>query len=558
MGGDEQAERCGHLGVPMRDFIQKRINYVFTLLLISGFGIQAATLTRYPPPTCDEAFYGRSASLYVQSFLSQDAWSPSEALFFMPHGRLYWALLWGALTLFGQSLYAARLVSLLGWVTLVVATYLVGKKSVGEQVALWSAGLTGMAWLSLFTGHLARPDVLAAASGMVVIWLLFRTLDRPSKWLLYVLGFMIVAQLDLHMNMAHFFIPVVTAAAYWLVQGKRFFFLLWLSGGIITGAVFIMLGHVADMQTIGLMMNDPIAFLDLYLGTDHIGSNNVIGVIQESVISYSKFWSLYYGSTPPTIAIPQGFLFLYGILSAYMTGNKKTRLLLWVTVISNMTFAILHRSYFSYSYAVLWLPYYILLSVTAIRRTRIPVRWSLLNRHGAQIVLASWMCFYSAGDVYLLRNNSAQMYKNDVELLLQDIRPDSRVLTSSYWWYGMYSKTVFLDEHIVAPVGSNVWWQGVPDMDRNGAAALLPYSHEDSPDAWDNMTASDGVALRLSEVLRPDYLIIDQVLGCSDAPDGMSESLVNYASQACVREKTIRTQLHGWQSVYSCRKEGIK
>src|SRR5687768_51814 len=85
--------------------------------------INLLTLTRYPHITCDEAFYGRTSSYFMQGLLTGETWPQVGINFHLLYGRLYWFLMGLSFKLLGVNIVAARLVSLVGWIIFVTATY---------------------------------------------------------------------------------------------------------------------------------------------------------------------------------------------------------------------------------------------------------------------------------------------------------------------------------------------------------------------------------------------------------------------------------------------------
>ena len=151
-------------------------------------GFHFLTLLDYPAPTCDDAFYGRTAIKYYDAVTTGTIWPPLDAHFYLFHGRWYWMILGVVFSILGNTLIAARIVSFFGLVLLVFATFLIGNLYVNRKTGLWAALLVGTAWLTTYSGHLARPDILAVAIGtMSVVWVKYM-LDNPHWWRFFSLG----------------------------------------------------------------------------------------------------------------------------------------------------------------------------------------------------------------------------------------------------------------------------------------------------------------------------------------------------------------------------------
>ena len=188
--------------------INKYIRFLPFYLFVALVGFHFLTLLEYPAPTCDEAFYGRTAIKYYDAVTTGTTWPPLDAYFYLFHGRWYWMILGVVLSIFGNTLIAARIVSLFGLALLVVATFLVGDLYVNRKTGLWAALLVGTAWLTTYSGHLARPDILAVAIGtMSVVWVKY-TLDNPHWRRFFILGLLLILQLDFHVINIHLILPI--------------------------------------------------------------------------------------------------------------------------------------------------------------------------------------------------------------------------------------------------------------------------------------------------------------------------------------------------------------
>ena len=208
------------------------------------FLFHLATLLRYPAPSCDGVvLYAFQRTLHTINHKWNSMALPSGATFFLPHGRIYWLILSTSLTILGKTLFAARLISLLGLIGLVVATYAVGHICVSKRVGMWSAVLTSFAWLTFYSGHLARPDVVSGYK------------YNPNRLGLYnykvsatmgffILGCLVILQMDIHANSLHFVAPITLLATFHTLHHRSWKSLILFWSGILLGIVIYVPIHL--------------------------------------------------------------------------------------------------------------------------------------------------------------------------------------------------------------------------------------------------------------------------------------------------------------------------
>ena len=180
------------------------------------------------------------------------------------------------------------------------------------------------------------------------------------------------------------------------------------------------------------------------------------------------------------------------------------------------------------------------MGVAVVSRLCVNTPWKWLNRNVARFVLAMHCLLYLVGDVYLVSGNRARIeetYYAEANHLLAGIPTGARVLAKQYWWYAMLDKVTFLDEHMIAPQGSLAWWVGVPD----GVLGTRPY-------------ADRGLQVReqFDRELRPDFVVLDGVLGCVDERDANFDALLEVVQSSCEFRLQINSSLYRPQQVFQC------
>lgn len=510
--------------LPFRAFLPHHRAWLAAILFFGALMFQLLTLVNYPPPACDEAFYARTALGFTHTLADKEIWPyiNLNALSFLPHGRAYWVMLSAAFAVLGQTLFAARVVSVVGWAGLVAATYFVGRVYVSDRVGRWSAALVGVSWLSLFTSHLARPDLVAAASTTAAVGLLQVAVTERKAWLYGLLGLVITLQLDLHMNSLHFIPPLAALAALQIYRDRSGRQLAAFAAGLVGGFAIVGWIHLKDSFELVLprLAANPVGFLDTYTYLEGEGA------AAQSVLSFVSFWQRFYGWPSLLLAAPQMGLFALGLAGVLARRERRLLALAFVLVVSSITYAVVNRNYQLLGYAMWWLPLYVVLGVSALDSFAVPAsNFSRIRLNN--IALASLFLLYAAGNVYLTRKPLGENYQNDADALLEGIAPGSRVLTSEVWWYAMHDRVVVVDE------------------------AMLFQHPRRSPGAV-FVSDAENVAEKLSGVMAPDYAVLDQVLGCFSSPESTSLALTAYVEKNCRRLKTYQSELFGEQAVYVC------
>ncbi len=525
--------------------INKYIRFLPFYLFVALVGFHFLTLLEYPAPTCDEAFYGRTAIKYYDAVTTGTTWPPLDAHFYLFHGRWYWMILGVVFSIFGNTLIAARIVSLFGLALLVVATFLVGDLYVNRKTGLWAALLVGTAWLTTYSGHLARPDILAVAIGtMSVVWVKY-TLDNPHWWRFFILGLLLILQLDFHVINIHLILPIFLMIVWQArtedAQNNWWTYLgVTVLGMLASTAIVLIVRYGTDITLLLSSINpDDTLLLETIRGYRLASvENNWLNL--GLVAKFVQFWWNNFGWIAPLVAVPQALLFLLGLTSAYISGSVELKRIGGLVLVSSFTFMLINSDHAWVSYSLLWIPYYFVLGVAAVIRICLRTNWNMLNRHCSNIILSLYVVLNVTGDIYLVSGNNAgggDSYQLEAQQILSQIPAESRVLTKAYWWYAMQNKIIYVDEHLVAPQGSLSWWVGVPDME--------------SVSGLEGDSLSQ-VKKQFVEDLQPDFVVVDGVLGCNMVPDAQYDDFVKVLKSNCKLQDQIDSKIYKQQLVYKC------
>ncbi len=504
------------------------------------------SLERYPPVTCDEAFYMRSAGRFVEAAASGQRWPALGVMFYLPHGRLYWLALGGLGALLGETLFVARLVSLLAWALLIAATYAVGRLYGSQRIGLWAAALAAATWLSLHTGHRVRPDMLAAAAGVASVALMALTLPRRQAALYAAFGFALVFQLDIHLNLLHLAWPMAAWTVFRCVRQRAFGHLAVFGGGLALGAVLVAWLHLGPaLGTLaGLALADPAALAASYIGGG-TGGQAALPSLVGMAASFGQFWWQYYAWLAPLVSLPQAALFLGGLIYALLKGTSEQRVLAGLVVLSSLTFAVVNASYQLIGYAMLWVPLYLVLGVSAVFGLAERFAPGRAPRQLPAAILAGCLLIYGAGGVYLAATHGEPGYEAEAERLRAVTGTEARVLGSPLWWHAYREQLV--DEVLLAPTNSTLWWNAIPDeqgIEADVLDLIAPDAHAEPPEPY--------VRAMLADDLRPEYVIEDGVIGCQTTRTPLSEALAAVVEELCRPVAQLDLGEYGVQTVYAC------
>nr|MBN1228721.1 glycosyltransferase family 39 protein [Anaerolineae bacterium] len=376
------------------------------------------TINRYPVVSCDESFYARTSLQFVTGLFGGRLWPPPPADFYLFHGRTYWFLLGSVLAVLGKGLSIGRLFSLVGWMGLVAATYLIARSVFERGPALWAVVLTATAWTSFFVSRYIRPDVLAAASTLFIFALMIFSFNKKKWWLFLLLGFLLIFQLDVHFITVHFVWPVAAIAVFLLVKQRDYRNLGALLVGMAISGLLVAWLHLqtAFSSTVQEFLSDPVGLIQLHIGGQGYAQG---GGLSQTVtpwtmlVSFARFWWDRYAWLGRYASLPQAALFLFGLVYVLFSGNSTLKQLGIVVVLSNLSYMVVNVNYTPCCYEVMWLPYYIILGVAAV------VDWvprvlsfiPHLASPAPQIILLALTAAYISGDIYLVAKYPSRAYE---------------------------------------------------------------------------------------------------------------------------------------------------
>jgi len=498
------------------------------LVTIGWLALHLWSLTHYPPPSCDEAYYSNAAYTLLTTgrfgVTIYDNVAGADTTFVV-YGRL--VMLTQALfqLLIPSPLWAARLWALAGGLLLVGATYSVGRQLFDRQTAVWAALLTGANWAVFYGSHSARPDGWLAAGAMLALLLVLRLTQKPSPGMALLTGFVVTLLQDVHLNGMHFIAAAgVVAVIILAVEQRRWKLVALYVVGSVLGVGYFLVVHLFPDPKLAVTQ-----YQTLILGDDREFWMHSLWFHLRNLGQF--LWANYI----------RGFSGLAVILSAlYITGaavvprrdttGRAARLLAIFVVVSLVSFNLVNVYKPDY-YAVLWHAPLTLLGVIGVKTLlageRLSTLWERLpqwmHTRRVDIVLGSLLLALVAGNVYLSVKFRPADYDVYAQALREAVPPGERVLANELWWYALY------DRDMIASI-------------RLYTTYYIRHEPVGTPYYFEQDMAQTA----------PSYIVLGELVGCRALVDETYWRLAAYAQSTC---KPIRSISGTWfedSVVYYC------
>jgi len=415
--------------------------------VLLGFGVallltfHAWSLMRFPAPFVDEAWYAsRSWGLIT----THKAFGVLDAGVFdrFPGYWTYfqWLPVWLQSLVVrlagGPSLPGLRALSLGFGMILAAAVYSIGSSIGGRRLGTLAATLLLISQPFLYSAHMARYDVMAAACGYGAIAIVLR--NRARRFIPGVCaGLLVGLAFEIH-PLSSVFVPPL--AALLLLEDGRAVLKDRAAWGIFVGGaaglLLYLLLHVVPYPATyaaltglvyGPTHTPPIASWDL--------SILLTGLVDELGLLF--------------------FVYLFGLLAVliaivrlYFNRGKATRALLVLALAMILSHALLVRNKFFY-YAILATPSIdLLLAAFLIEETR-AVRGGL-RRRWIGLAMACLALGASVGLYVLpLRTDQYRVYLQAQSRINATIRPGDVMMGSQTYWFGLRDHTYYSWEQLV-------------------------------------------------------------------------------------------------------------
>ena len=186
--------------------------------LVVVLGLNLPTLLQTPPPFVDEGIYGGWAWAWLHTGhpFGMPATDAFERHDYYPWTAVaFYAL---SMAVFGAHLVALRIVSLLFGLLLLGVIYVLGARLIGLRGGLFATGILAFTPSFVYSGHLARVDIMAATCGFGAIALYLSAPQARRIPPAVLAGLLIDGALSMHPN-AVIYAPVIFAL-YLLDYGR--------------------------------------------------------------------------------------------------------------------------------------------------------------------------------------------------------------------------------------------------------------------------------------------------------------------------------------------------
>jgi hypothetical protein len=425
------------------------------------------SLLRTPAPFIDEVWFANRAWGFVQTGLNfgtidrgvfdrfdgywtYEPWLPT----------FFWAL---SFRLLGLSLFALRLVSLVFGLVLLLALFVVADRLAGRLTALLTVLLVALSRAFLYSAHLGRPDVMAAASGFVALALFAAERSRRFSALSVLSGLAAGLAFEFH-PYGYIYAPVL-GLLYLLEYGRSLLrvgrFWGFMLGGA-AGLAFYLVMHVLPypetyLATSRLIAEGSTARTPPLISLDpRVWLQTAIDTAEQLV----RQWNL-------RLPLVAGGLF---VLWRSRGRSASDRTLLGICVVLLLAYALLIRNKNPW-YAILAAPAGDLLAAVflarvlrALRREPGALLPSWLPGSGGAGRAALWLIGRPAGRALgaaallialavptLIRAvpNPLDDYDDTLERLRAVVRPGSVVMGPATYWFGLVDETYLSWEHLV-------------------------------------------------------------------------------------------------------------
>lgn len=392
------------------------------------------SLLRFPAPFVDEAWLASRAWAFIQTGLAFGPLDSGLADRFPG----YWTVNQWLMTFLDSlslrffnapNLLAVRLVSLVFGLILLALVYVIARRFGGQRLGLLSVILVSVSGPFLYSAHLARYDIVAAAFGFAAMALYLS--NRSSFWVGLLAGVCVGLSFEIHPN-GMIYAPAILALyfwdARWFLLRQRWFWGFVLGGSI--GLLFYAALHVLPYPQTYLALSrlayaatrtPPLLTLDLRV------------ILQALIDSGRMLFEAY----------PLLVIILLGAVTVLLQRRSTAGLrLLVLSAALFLTHTLLIRNKFFY-YAILVTPVLdVLMAAFLLEFVRRPWR----GRLGDYVsrILAGGLTIGSIALIWsVLRADYWQTYQTTQNRINQSIRSGDSIMGSQVYWFGLYDHVYY-------------------------------------------------------------------------------------------------------------------
>jgi hypothetical protein len=404
-------------------------NIIVILTLLALATLHIWSLMRYPPPHGDEAWFISRAwtSLHtgrVFGPLDEGVIDRFPGYWTFLPWLPNWILSLGVKLAASPALIGGRVVSLIFGVILLIAIFNIASDLKNKSVGILSVFLVATSTPFLYSAHIARYDIYAAALGYTAIALYIKNLPRQYTWLGIIQGLCVGLAFEMHPN-AMIYIAALGILYIW---DYRWSFLsargFWgFSAGLLVGAGFYALLHIARFPKTYFALNH-LAFSLTHTPPLFTFDASVLGraFVETAVILFAIY----------LVALPVLIAALVALAKVKSPEDKRFILLTMLLAVGFIFWIrnkeMYYRIHFSPAFDIV-LSVFLLQEFSREWTGRIQDYFSR-----ASLILVA---IYFAMNLNTLRNNYYLEYKTAQDQINRVVQPADVIMGPQEFWFGL-------------------------------------------------------------------------------------------------------------------------
>lgn len=475
----------------VHNFLVRSRTWLVVSIILLIIGINFASISSYPPPTCDETSYGSTAISFLEkgefgwaTFSEGDYIGRNINLF--RQGRIYTFGLAGLFAILGKTLWVGRLYSVFGWGLAGYLTYFLGRRLYNAHVGLFAALAFLTSTKAFLTSHIVRPDIWLLAINLLTLCLFLKLAAINHLVAPLTAGIFSLLPLDIHGHGAAFLPAFIFLYIYLELPLKNYQRLFVYFLGLVLGSIIWISLHLWPSITIAIyQMREAIGFT--IFSSQNLPTSEVL---IRNLTSLVKFFGDAYWVAGGLLGLAELGLGTFGLAFALIHRNSSDVIMATIIGVPFFFFTIIFSQRFS-NYGILWSPLLYLVGFGAAERltnhlTHIK-KFSFLE---VSIVLASSLVILLnlAGNFWLTyryRENNFDKMNQTIQTI---IPAGARVLGDQNWWWILRDvNAVIPDEYFLYP---------------------LPYENDPTLNA-------EGRVKDYIAYFHPNYILIDSSIACA-------------------------------------------
>jgi len=501
--------------------------------IVATLLVFTTTLSVYPPPNCDETWYASTASSLLErgTFgvgVFPDGEPYLQDVNWVPFGRSYGFGLAAMFQLFGVSLLVARTYSLLGWALATIFVFLLGTRAYHRRVGVVAALLFATSTKALFTAHLARPESWTTFAVLAATWgtLVLVQGEHIRLKAIFFTGLLAVWPADFHGNGLWFTLGLIYVVIVELGMRRKLWRQLSLYAlGVLVGLVLWFALHLP-----GVNLGEVLQFIDGYRYTP-VSSSSSIASWWRNFATLSDWARTVFWTAGGPLSLVEATFALFGLGFVLYRRALQDRVLGLLALISVLAFGLFFTQRFL-QYGILWSPFWYLLGVGALYelggRFKLPIGLSApVNQRAILAAVTLLLSAQLLGDLWLVYRHRGGDFSTMTDRIATRIPSESRVMADPVWWWGLRTDHEYMtDEYTLI----------LTKTDDPVVRTFLGLSTE---------SATVPALSRAFELLQPEYVVLDEAVGCLDPQASIWPEVQSIVMDKCTAVDSVSGAWHG-------------